>query len=328
MNIFVTGSTGFLGGHIVKSLTKHNHCVFALVRKGSRIDLPALPLIKLCYGDLSDIEILTDHLGGMDAVIHAAADTTLGTLIHVNQFETNVTGTANLIKASQQSGVKRFIHISTANVFNPGTRAFPGTEANRVRMSKSLLPYIQTKMQAEDILKLEVIRENFPALILNPTFMIGPEDYKPSSGKLVLAILKKRLRFYPHGGKNIVDVRDVADAALHALTMGSIGENYLIANENTSYKDLISNVYQEIQCKREIAKLPGILLRHVGTLGTAMEHLTRKPITVNHLTAKMASEFHYYSNDKARAALTFIPRPFHETLTETVNWLTHEHLAH
>lgn len=313
---------------MVRLLSQHQHCVSVLVRNPSKIRFPILPNVKICVGDLSNSAALAGCLDKIDAVVHTAADTTMGISLRAEQIEANITATANLIQASQQREVKRFIHISTANVFVPDTEAPFGTESQRVILSKSLLPYIQTKLQAEDLLLKKVRSEKFPALILNPTFMIGPEDYKPSSGQLILAILKGRLQFYPTGGKNIVDVRDVAEAIHRALSVGSIGENYLIGGQNISYQDLSKKVFEKNRIRKLAWPLPQFLSSSIGSVGSTIERLTRTPMTINHLTLKIASEFHYYSNTKAITELGFIPRPFHNTLTDTVNWLTHEHLAH
>jgi dihydroflavonol-4-reductase len=85
-------------------------------------------------------------------------------------------------------------------------------------------------MKASEKMKTEVV-------IVNPTFMIGPYDTKPSSGKIILMGYNKRISFLPPGGKNFIHVKDAAAAVCNALKYGKNREKYLLCNENLTYRE-------------------------------------------------------------------------------------------
>lgn len=320
MKVFLTGATGLLGGHILRALIAEHHEVVVLTRQKLPDNLSHFPNVKTCSGDLSDRLFLQKELEGMDAVIHAAADVSMNLRLKRRQFETNVKGVVTLAKASAAAGIHRFVYISTAGVFKGGSPEHPGAEHGRLSGAAGELPYIRTKFAAEQFLLNEFRKHHFPCVILNPAFMIGPEDRKPSSGQLILAILRKRLFFFPAGGKNLIDVRDVAAAAVNALTKGRIGENYILANANVSYRDFFEMVREAAEMKTRFFASPLFMTRVVGLMGSLIEIWTGRPMQVNHLTAKVSEEKHYLSSEKAKRELGLQVRPIEETIKETVQW--------
>ncbi|HEY9222514.1 MAG TPA: NAD-dependent epimerase/dehydratase family protein [Lutibacter sp.] len=95
--------------------------------------------------------------------------------------------------------------------------------------------YTKSKLEAENYLlqntdKIEII-------VINPSFMLGAYDSKPSSGKIILMARKKKIIFYPSGGKNFVHVKDASAGIISCLEKGKNGEKYFIANKNLTYAE-------------------------------------------------------------------------------------------
>jgi len=325
MKIFITGITGLLGRHVAELCSQEGHEIFALIRD-RKINNSYFPFdLTICYGDLTKIDSIPDKLYDSEIVIHCAADTNILSIRNRKQEETNINGIKNLISASKNANIKKFIHISSANTLAFGNIANQANESIKLKTAHYRLPYINTKIIGEEILLQEFKTYNFPVIILNPTFILGPNDYNKSSGKLILAAIKKQILFYPSGGKNIVDVRDVAQTIINSLYKGKTGDNYILSNENLTYKEIFNYVglYANVSApKHRMPNFMGIIL---GYIGTCYEFITHKTISINIKTIKLSAENHYYKSDKAKKELGFNPRPAKETIKDTVNWLAHEY---
>ena len=79
-------------------------------------------------------------------------------------------------------------------------------------------------------------------MIVNPTYMIGPRDARPSSGKLVIKLAKRQVPGSTPGYNNFVDVRDVARGMIAAWQKGKRGERYILGGHDMTYRDLFSTV--------------------------------------------------------------------------------------
>lgn len=181
-------------------------------------------------------------INDVDIVIHCATNAEMGAFRNKRQETTNIDAVEELIKVAKRIKVKRFVYISTANTLQPGTSNKPGTEKNGTRYRASLLNYIKTKIKAEDKLIKAFKDDLFPVIVLNPTFMLGPESYHLSSMKLIYMAMKNKIALCPKGGKNIVDVRDVAEGVVSGINKGQIGEKYLLCNTNHSYKEILKTI--------------------------------------------------------------------------------------
>ncbi|NJK94820.1 MAG: NAD-dependent epimerase/dehydratase family protein [Bacteroidales bacterium] len=116
------------------------------------------------------------------------------------------------------------IYVSTANTFGYGSKLKPANELSEFSFFNFNSGYIMSKFIAQQHVLREIEKSQLPVVIVNPAFMIGPYDSKPSSGKIILMGLDKKIQFCPPGGKSFVDVRDAAVAVCNAITMGKNGE--------------------------------------------------------------------------------------------------------
>lgn len=292
--VVVTGATGLLGTHIIIKLLKDGYSVIALVRKESKyLDEENENLNWIEVNLSSD---LSQHLKNIDFVIHIAAETRMNLLTYDEYRKVNYDWTVDVFNQAQKSGIKKFLFISSANTLGFGSKTDPGSEEKRQKYPFTQSWYAQSKLEAENYLLRNA--KNMEVVILNPTFMIGAYDNKPSSGKLIFWAWKKKLIFYPKGGKNFVHVQDVANGVINALEKGKNGEKYLLANENLSYSDFFRMINRITHQHPIMIPIPNTLLNVLGKVG---DGLRKMKISTNLSTANMKALqiYNYYSNRKS-----------------------------
>ena len=225
-NVFITGITGLLGTNLAEDLLNKGYCVKALIRHSFTII--SHPNLILIQGNLYDN--IESHLSDIDVFIHIAAQTGQNLTRYTTYKKVNVDATKHLFKQCQLSGVKKFIFVSSANTIGYGSKNGLGNEKNPMKAPFTKSWYALSKFEAEQYLLTH--NKDMELNIINPTFMIGGYDSKPSSGKIILMGWKKELIFYPCGGKNFVAVKDVSQAIIQCMELGQNNERYLICNEN------------------------------------------------------------------------------------------------
>ncbi|MEL6190608.1 MAG: NAD-dependent epimerase/dehydratase family protein [Bacteroidota bacterium] len=320
MKVFLTGGTGLLGANLAREILKRGYEVTALIRPAS--DVSSLEGLELSFheGDLLRPDTLRSGLEGCTYVIHAAANTDVWPIYSQAQWDANVVGTQHMIQATQKAGIKRFIHVSTANAFGFGSKENPGTEESPFLSGKYKLGYIDSKYAAQQVVEKSIKEQKLPAIIVNPTFMIGPYDSKPSSGAMVRGIMDGGVPGYPAGGKNFVAVKDVAVATVNSLQMGRIGESYILGNENLSFKEAFQLMAEVAGVKPPSIPLPPFATKVYGRIGSAFGTLSGNPPKVSFPTARIACDGHYFDPSKARKELALPATPIRTAIEEAVQW--------
>lgn len=209
--VLVTGANGFLGSHIVRELSGRGYAVRALVRAGSLPSTHTRQMlsdssVSLHVGDLRHPATIEAAVTRCDAVIHAAALAQVNPARSPAVWETNLGGTQILLRAARRVGVSRFVYVGTANVFGFGTREQPGDETCLFAGHAYGLDYIDSKWAATQCVRQAVREWGLPAVLVHPTYMLGPLDAKPTSGRLLLELYRGRVIGYPADGKNYVHV--------------------------------------------------------------------------------------------------------------------------
>ena len=319
MKVLVTGISGLLGSNIAHLLRERGYDFAGMARKTSNLSsLKDLDFEKR-RGVIQDPGEVKQAMEGCDVVIHAAADTNHFTTAYKQAFEINYTGLKNVIEAAKFHGVKKLIYIGTANVFGNGTASKPGDELSPFAYLKNNSAYIQSKYLAHQLIQEEAAN-GFPVVALNPTFMLGAYDAKPSSGQMILYALSRKVVFAPPGGKNFVHVRDVATAAVNAIEKGKPGESYLLGHENLSYKAFF-NLVKEVSGKNFIqVKIPAAALLTIGKAGEFFQKLTGLHSQVTVSNTQLLCAMHYYSSAKAQKDLDFPQTPVKEAIKDAVDW--------
>jgi dihydroflavonol-4-reductase len=228
--VLVTSADGMLGSNLVRELLAREYSVRALVQPGrSPKTLDGLN-IELVHGDVLNIEDIESAILGCDYVIHAAASTSIWPARSRTVYDVNLEGIMNVVWAATAAKIKRLVHVSSANVFAAGNKLLPGNEFGDFNGDKYGLDYINSKYDAQKVV-LKAVHCGLDAVIVNPTFMIGPYDSSKGSNSIILALVKGKILANPPGGKNFICAKDAATAICNALTMGRSGECYILGNQ-------------------------------------------------------------------------------------------------
>lgn len=240
MTALVTGASGFVGSHVARLLVERGEGVRVLLRPSSDqrllTDLPAERVI----GDLRDSDSLDRALAGVDTVYHVAADYRLWAADPAEIYESNVTGTRNLLQAARRAGVRRFVYtssVATVAVHRPGP--LPNEDVDS-RLDEMIGHYKRSKFLAEQE-AFRAAADGLPVVIVNPTTPVGPGDWKPTpTGRLIVDFLNGRMPAYVDTGLNIVPVEDAARGHLLAAERGQVGRRYILGGRNMTMKEILS----------------------------------------------------------------------------------------
>jgi dihydroflavonol-4-reductase len=320
MKVFVTGANGLLGSNVVRQLLTEGHEVTILARSGANMNGLKGTNTTVISGDLQNEDLMIRSTAGFDVLIHAAAKTSQWPTDLKHYEAINVKGTEAVINAVKRNGIPKLIHVSTANTFGYGTREHPGTEETPYRFQQLDSGYITSKYLAQQMIIEEVMANRLPAIIVNPTFMIGPYDAKPSSGRIIQMGLNKKIQVFPSGGKNFIHVRDAAVAVCNAIHLGKTGECYLLANENLTYREFYEKINRVVHQDPVQVQLPGFILNTGGKSGSFIEKVFKRPIQLNSVNARLLVIGNYYSGKKAVEMLKMPQTPIETAILEAIMW--------
>jgi dihydroflavonol-4-reductase len=317
MTILVTGATGLVGNNVVRMLLDRGESVRVLVREQSD-RRPTEDLdVEVILGDVRDAEAVKRAVSGVSGVIHSAAQVHIGWTGLESQRAINVEGARNVAAAVLEAGAK-MVHVSTVDTLGVGSAEQPADEETP-RGGKVPCGYVVTKQESEDAL-MEHIDRGLNATIANPGFMLGPWDWKPSSGRMLLQVARYFTPVAPRGGCSVCDVRDVAAGIVAALKKGERGRRYILGGENTSYLELWG-LFARVAGGTAPRFRAGPFGPYIaGRIGDLMTKMTRRETDVNSASVRMGNLFHYYSSERAKQELDYRNRPLEETVAAAWDW--------
>lgn len=321
MKVLVTGITGLLGGHVAQVLLEKGYEVRGLYRTlpPHPQRLPWFDKVDWWKGNLLDFDGLQNAAAPCGAIIHAAARTDQAPAALEHYLVPNVTATETIARLARQRSI-RLVYVSTANVFAPGSMHRPGTEQAPFCWGGIGAGYPESKHQAQQLI-LDHVRKGLDAVVVNPTFMIGGYDHKPSSGAMILHVLRNRMVFYPQtGGKNFIYVRDAAEGVVSALEKGQAGQAYLLAHQNLAYGDFMRQVARQAGVQRVFVPVPSALLRLAGRLVSGLQHILPGSITLTKGNALLLTADNYYEARKAIQQLQLPQTPLDVAIREAIGW--------
>lgn len=317
MITLVTGGTGLVGNNVVRALLDRGHAVRVL----GRASADARPLADLeverCAGDICDAESVRRAFRGVGRVVHAAARVHIGWSGLAEQRAVNVEGTRNIALAARDVGA-RLVHVSTVDTLGCGSRQSPANEETP-RGGHVDCPYVVTKREAEQVV-LDLVPQGLEAVVVNPAFMLGPWDWKPSSGRMLLAVARGQGLVAPPGGNDFCDVRDVADGILAAAERGAVGRRYILGGQPLSYYEAWT-LFAEITGRRApFRALRCPVVRTLGAVGSLWGRLTGHEPDLNSAAAALSVMEHHFSAARATSELGYQVRPAREAALAAWEW--------
>lgn len=310
MRAFVTGSTGFIGGGLVRALLAEGHSVTALVRSRSA----AVPGAQLVYGDITEVDSL-DAMKDHDGVFHLAAWYALGVRDAALMERINVEGTRNVLEAARTHEIPRVLHCSTVAALGrePGgiadeTKEHPGTYGS---------VYEATKHRAHEIARTAPV----PTVIVMPGATYGPGDH--SMVGVLLKLYAKRILVlcpFQDTGLSWVHVDDVAAGMVRAFARGTPGESYVLGGDNETIGGMFARVAPSTGI-RAPGSLPDALVRAAVPFSPVIARALGQPPG---LLREGLSSLHgswMFSSEKAARELGYTFRPIEEGIVDTVRAL-------
>lgn len=318
MITLVTGATGLVGNNVVRRLVAQGRHVRVLARAtADPRPLADLPEVERFEGDIRSGEAVSRAMRGASAVVHAAASVHIGWSGMAEAQAINVEGTRNVAEAARIAGA-RMIHVSSIDALAQWRGDAPVTETTPLDEGIRI-PYVVTKRAAEQVVR-DLVGQGLWAAIVNPGFMIGPFDWKPSSGQMLLSVARGWGLWVPTGGNCFCDVRDVADGILAALDRAQPGERYILGGQMLSYRQAW-RIFAEASGGTPPVFPIGPLIRYgAGYVGDMVGKATGREPIVNSAATAIASRKRNFSSAKAEAELGYQVRPLRESAVDAWRW--------
>ena len=278
MRWLVTGGTGFIGANLVRHLVARGEQVRCVVRKpnealaGLPIELVSAPLAA----GLAAEAALARAAEGCAGVYHLAGafDPSPGGIARMDEI--HVGATAALLRACEQAGVGRFLLCSSSITVGWGPRSAPGTEDTPLDPAVygppggALRAYHDSKAAAEALVGAW---RGGQGVIVNPDYIVGAWDVKPTSGQLVLTMGQRPVPFYPRGGKCFMEAEACAEGHRLAMERGVPGRRYLLGTENASYREFMGIIAEVTGQRPPFLPLPGVAVRGAAFVAPRLARL-------------------------------------------------------
>lgn len=320
MRVLITGGDGMLGSSICREALAQGYEVRVMVLPGRVVSVLEGLDVSYCYGNLLEPESLHQAVEGCDYVINVAASTQIWPRRSEIIWKVNYDSVEHLVEACKRFKVKRFVQIGTANSFGHGSASEPGNEQTPFNGVAYQMDYVDSKYKAQCYLIDQCKAGQISAVVINPTFMIGPFDSGPSSGKMLMALFKGSLPGYTSGMKNFVASKDVAVAAVNALIMGTSGSCYIAGNENLSFEQFFKKACAVRGIPFTLKQIPNFLIYSVGFFSSIFARVTGKAPKLGYHMAKQATMEQCYSPQKARDELNMPATPVEEAISDCIAW--------
>jgi dihydroflavonol-4-reductase len=330
--ILLTGATGLVGSHVLYSLIIKGDRVRATRRKNSDITEveklfrfyageeadALLSKVEWVEADLADFFSMESALEGATHVIHSAAMVSFNPGEADKMLKVNAEGTANLVDACIEKGIKKFCFISSISSLGRHLEGKEVDENVEWQPDDNRSAYSHSKFRAE----MEVWRaskEGLPVIVVNPSVIIGPIDWKRSSGRLFYSV-RRGMPFYTTGITGFVDVRDVAEAVVLLIQSDAINERFILNGEDLSFKDFFSKVAKSLNKRPPFLKANEVMTEIGWRLNLMLCSIFGKAPAITKDTARAAHNKSFYSSRKFTQKFNFSFRSIDQAVENTAGW--------
>ena len=318
--ILVTGGAGHLGNVLVRALLERGEEVRVLILPGEDVSsLEGLDCERV-EGNVLDPEKLRQAMQGVDLVYHMAALVAITSDKYELMYQVNVEGTRNVIEACRQMGVRRLVYTSSIHALGRLAEGATIDETVEFDQANPAGAYDRTKAIASALVQ-EAAKKGLDAVIVLPTAVIGPNDFRRSEiGEMLLAWMQPKPSISTEGAFDFVDVRDVAEGHILAAESGRSGESYLLSGTQVSVSEFRKLVQQSAGIRSHEIKLPGWFVKTIAPLAEIFYKITRTRPRITKYSIETLQSNSRVTCIKAEKELGYRRRPLRETITDTVRW--------
>ncbi|HOE69010.1 MAG TPA: dTDP-glucose 4,6-dehydratase [Candidatus Omnitrophota bacterium] len=303
--LLVTGGCGFIGSNFIRLVMKERpgYSVVNLDKLSysgnpeNLRDLAQNTRYTFVKGDICDKKLVAKVMSRVDAVVHFAAETHVDrSIAGADEFlKTNILGTASLLEASRACGIKRFVHMSTDEVYGSLAKG-KADEEHRLEPNS---PYSASKAGGDLLVRSFRVTHKHPAMIIRCTNNYGPYQFPEKVIPLFVTNLLegKTVPLYGQGRnrRDWIFVEDACRAVLLVLEKGKPGEIYNVGSDH----------------ERSNLQLTRAILKELGRGEDMIRRVADRP----------GHDFRYALNFNKLRKLGFKPRwSFEEGLRTTVGW--------
>jgi dihydroflavonol-4-reductase len=318
--VVVTGASGLLGANLAAALIDDGHRVAATKRGSTKVDhLADLP-IEWVTADLGDVPGLTQAFAGADAVFHCAAEVSIEKKVSPSMHAANVVGTEHVLAAARAARIGRLVHCSTVGAVALTTNGAPSDETAAWNFDQLGMDdgYVTTKHQSEELVRAAAA--DLDAVIVNPTYMFGPRDVRPSSGQLIVNVARRKIPGWTPGYNNFVDVRDVARGMIAAWHKGVRGERYILGGHDLTYRAIFERIAAVAGVRPPRFGIPKPIASLVGRFGDWRESRGQRPL-VNSVQVRYAFTDRFrFTSRRAEAELDYTYGPIETAIADAIAW--------
>lgn len=318
MTVVVTGASGHVGGNLLRALLASGRPVRALVHRDRRA-VEGLDL-EVVQGDVRDLESLRRAFAGAEVVYHTAAYISILGDEWPLLEQVNVLGTRNVVRACLECGVHRLVHFSSIHALEQEPLDIPMDESRPLVDSRRASPYSRSKAAGEREVRA-AMAHGLNAVILYPTAIVGPYDFRPSLfGQALLYLAQGKLPALVAGGFDWVDVRDVVAAAIRSAEVAPPGGCYILSGHWVALPEIAALVeeFTGVPVPRLVVSLG--LAKAAAPLATLVARLLRMRPLFTPVAIEALESNRRISHERAGRDLSYCPRPFRETVRDTLHW--------
>jgi dihydroflavonol-4-reductase len=318
--ILVTGGTGHIGNVLIRTLKNRGEKVRALVLPGEDLRPLSDLDVEVVEGDVLQPQTLDRAMSGVTKAYHLAG--IISILPGRNELlrRVNIQGTINVVQSALRAGVRRVVYTSSIHAIARVPRDVVVDESVPFDPHNPFGEYDRSKAEASLAVQ-EAVAQGLDAVIVCPTGVIGPYDYRVSEiGQVILGCVEEKPQFYVDGGYDFVDVRDVAEGLILAGEHGRCGETYILSGEQLSVDRLLGEVEHVTQHRLHKLRIPISLARFASRFSPAFYRLTHSKPRFTSYSLEVLEDNPVISHAKAERELGYRPRSLKITLADTVEW--------
>jgi len=328
-----------VGAHLLYELTLAGNKVKALKRETSNLQQVLKTFsyysetpkelfnqIEWVDGDILDYFALEKLLAGITEIYHCAAIVSFNPDERRKMISNNVEGTANIVNAAIENGVKKICHVSSISALGRLDEGQFVTEETNWVPSKKISGYSESKFFSE----VEIwrgIEEGLDAVIINPSIIFGPANWETGSSKMFKTIWDG-MKFYTKGITGFVDVKDVVKVMILLMDKTNFetakNQRYLLNSENLSFQNVFSQIANALGKPEPKINASGFLLNLGWRAAKIASLITRKPSMITSEIVANSNMIFNFDGSKISKTFDFKYQPISKSIQQTASYLKHD----